>query len=185
MVLVMSRSLSNGTRVGITTAAGISSGLLLHTILAMLGVGTLLQTSEWLFIILKLVGAIYLIYLGFKLFRSTDDLILVNNDRAPDSSFKIFLQGAFSNISNPKIMLFYFAFLPQFVHPNSTNPMLSLFILGATFAGITFLVKGPIALLSGMLANRIRNHPYFLMYMYKVSGTVLFILGIKLALEHK
>lgn len=185
MVLVMSRSLSSGTRVGITTAAGISSGLLLHTILAMLGVGTLLQASEWLFFILKLIGAIYLIYLGFKLFRSTDDLILVNNHRAPDSSFKIFLQGAFSNISNPKIMLFYFAFLPQFIHPNSTNPMLSLFILGATFAGLTFLVKGPIALVSGVLANKIQKNPYFLTYMYKVSGTVLFILGIKLALEDK
>ncbi|AOK29519.1 MULTISPECIES: LysE family translocator [Burkholderia] len=185
MVLVMSRTLSGGTRSGIVTAAGVSTGLLVHTTLATLGVGALLQASEWLFTVLKLAGALYLLYLGITLLRSSGELSPASSREAPASTLRIFVQGALSNVSNPKIVLFYLAFLPQFVPADAVHPMLSLFILGATFAGLTFLVKGPVALFAGLLSASIRRNPRILTRMHRTSGIVLLALGVKLALERR
>ncbi|KWF26248.1 threonine transporter RhtB [Burkholderia cenocepacia] len=182
MVLVMSRTLSGGTRAGLVTAAGVSVGLLVHTMLATLGLGALLQASEWLFTALKMVGALYLLYLGITLLRSTGELTLAGHGNAPASRLRTFAQGA---LSNPKVALFYLAFLPQFVPAGAPHPMLSLFVLGATFAGLTFLVKGPVALFAGLLSASIRRNPRILTRMHRVSGVVLLALGVKLALERR
>ena len=112
MILVMSRSVAQGAAAGVATAAGVSVGLVGHTLLATLGLGAILRTSEWLFVALKLVGAAYLLYLGFGLLRTKrGDLALGSS--SPRSLGRLFIDGAFSNISNPKIAVFYFAFLPQ------------------------------------------------------------------------
>ena len=142
MVLVMSRTLSGGTRAGLVTAAGVSVGLLVHTMLATLGLGALLQASEWLFTALKVIGALYLLYLGITLLRSSGELALESGrDGAPASRLRTFAQGALSNVESQGRAL-HLAFLPQFVPAGTAHPMLSLFVLGATFAGLTFLVKG-------------------------------------------
>ncbi|WP_423762626.1 LysE family translocator [Burkholderia sp. NLJ2] len=185
MVLVMSRTLSSGTRAGIVTAAGVSVGLIVHTMLATLGVGALLQASAWLYTLLKLAGALYLLYLGVMLLRSSGELTLSGSKGAPASALRTFMQGALSNVSNPKIVLFYLAFLPQFVPADSTRPMLSLFILGVTFAGLTFLVKGPVALFAGLLSASIRRNPRILTRIHRTSGVVLLALGVKLAFERQ
>ena len=116
MVLVMSRSIAQGAAAGVVTAAGVSVGLVGHTILATLGLGAVLRTSEWLFLALKLLGAVYLIYLGLALLR-TKATELVVQASSKRSLLRLFIDGALSNISNPKIAIFYFAFLPQFVRP--------------------------------------------------------------------
>ncbi|ALX14933.1 threonine transporter RhtB [Burkholderia cepacia JBK9] len=187
MVLVMSRTLSGGTRAGLVTAAGVSVGLLVHTMLATLGLGALLQASEWLFTALKVIGAVYLLYLGITLLRSSGERTLASssNGGAQASRLRTFAQGALSNVSNPKVALFYLAFLPQFVPAGAAHPMLSLFVLGATFAGLTFLVKGPVALFAGLLSASIRRNPRILTRMHRVSGLVLLGLGVKLALERR
>ncbi|KWK88156.1 LysE family translocator [Burkholderia ubonensis] len=185
MVLVMSRTLSGGTRTGVVTAAGVSVGLIVHTMLATLGLGALLQASEWLFTVLKLAGALYLLYLGVTLLRSSGELTLSSGGRAPESALRTFAQGALSNVSNPKVALFYLAFLPQFVQADAVRPMLSVFVLGATFAGLTFLVKGPVALFAGLLSTSIRRNPRILTRMHRISGVVLLGLGVKLALERR
>ncbi|WP_323121370.1 LysE family translocator [Burkholderia alba] len=185
MILVMSRTLSGGIRAGIVTAAGVSVGLIVHTTLAALGLGAILQASEWLFTGLKLVGALYLLYLGITLLRSSGELVLSGSHDAPKSRLRTFAQGALSNVSNPKIALFYLAFLPQFVPTDATHPMLTLFVLGATFAGLTFLVKGPVALFAGLLSTSIRRNPHILTRMHRISGVVLLALGVKLAFERR
>ncbi|WP_321873854.1 LysE family translocator [Burkholderia ubonensis] len=185
MVLVMSRTLSGGTRTGVVTAAGVSVGLIVHTMLATLGLGALLQASEWLFTVLKLAGALYLLYLGVTLLRSSGELTLSSGARAPESALRTFAQGALSNVSNPKVALFYLAFLPQFVQADAARPMLAVFVLGATFAGLTFLVKGPVALFAGLLSTSIRRNPRILTRMHRVGGVVLLGLGVKLALERR
>lgn len=185
MMLVMSRTLSGGTRAGVVTAAGVSAGLMVHTTLATFGLGALLQASAWLFTVLKLIGALYLLYLGITLLRSSGEVV-DSGDRASSASrLRMFSQGALSNVSNPKVALFYLAFLPQFVPMNTTHPMLSLFALGGSFAGLTFLVKGPVALFAGMLSTSIRRNPRILTRMHRASGVVLLGLGIKLAFERK
>ena len=120
MLLVMSRSITHGTRAGLATAAGVSVGLIGHTILATAGLGALLKTSEWLFTAIKLIGAAYLLYLGVQLLLTKSAQISATAS-APQSLMRQFITGAASNITNPKIAVFYFAFLPQFVAPTATH----------------------------------------------------------------
>jgi len=182
MILVMSRSIAQGAAAGVATAAGVSIGLVGHTVLATLGLGAILRTSELLFLALKLVGAAYLVYLGVQLWSVQSHELAVTAG-APRSLRRLFVDGALSNVSNPKIAVFYFAFLPQFVLPGASHPTLSVFVLGLLFAGLTFLVKGPIGLGAGLLSNWFRSHPRSLAYLYRSSGTVLVGLGLKLAFE--
>ena len=184
MILVMSRSIAQGSAAGVVTAAGVSVGLVGHTVLATLGLGAILRTSEWLFVALKLAGAAYLGYLGIQHLRTkTQELAVLAG--APRSLRRLFFDGALSNVSNPKIAVFYFAFLPQFVVPGAAHPTLSVFVLGLVFAGLTFLVKGPVGLGAGLLSGWLRSRPKALAWLYRTSGAVLIGLGVKLAFERR
>jgi threonine/homoserine/homoserine lactone efflux protein len=184
MILVMSRSIAQGAAAGVATAGGVSVGLVGHTLLATLGLGAILRTSEWLFVLLKLVGASYLVYLGVQLLR-TRSHDLVSTRGAPRSLRRLFADGALSNVSNPKIAIFYFAFLPQFVAPGVEHPTAAVFTLGLVFAALTFVVKGPVGLAAGRLSGWLRRRPHALKWLYRTSGAVLIGLGIKLALERR
>jgi threonine/homoserine/homoserine lactone efflux protein len=184
MILVMSRSIAQGAAAGVATAAGVSVGLVGHTLLATLGLGAILRTSEWLFLALKLAGAAYLVYLGLQLLRTRSHELAVTAG-APRSLKRLFVDGALSNVSNPKIAVFYFAFLPQFVKPGAAHPTLSVFVLGLLFAALTFLVKGPVGLAAGGLSGWLRGRPQALAWLYRSSGAVLVGLGLKLAFERR
>jgi threonine/homoserine/homoserine lactone efflux protein len=184
MILVMSRSIAQGSAAGVATAAGVSVGLVGHTLLATLGLGAILRTSEWLFVLLKLVGAAYLVYLGVQLLR-TRAQELVASPGGPRSVWRLFADGALSNVSNPKIAVFYFAFLPQFVAPEAAHSTAAVFMLGLLFAALTFVVKGPVGLAAGRLSGWLRRRPDALKWLYRTSGAVLIGLGIKLALERR
>lgn len=184
MILVMSRSIAQGPAAGVATAAGVSVGLVGHTVLATLGLGAILRTSEWLFVALKLVGAAYLVYLGVQLLRTSKHELTVAAC-APRTLWRLFFDGALSNASNPKIAVFYFAFLPQFVLPGAAFPTLSVFVLGLVFAGLTFVVKGPVGLGAGLLSGWLRSRPQALAWLYRTSGAVLLGLGLKLAFERR
>jgi threonine/homoserine/homoserine lactone efflux protein len=184
MILVMSRSIAQGSAAGVATAAGVSCGLVGHTILATLGLGAILRTSEWVFVALKFVGAAYLAYLGVQLLRTKSHELAVAAG-APRSPARLFADGALSNLSNPKIAVFYFAFLPQFVLPGAAQPTLTVFVLGLVFAALTFLVKGPVGLGAGMLSGWLRERPGALKWLYRTSGMVLVGLGVRLAFERR
>ena len=184
MILVMSRSIAQGAAAGVATAAGVSLGLVGHTLLATVGLGAILRTSEWLFVVLKLVGAAYLVYLGIQLLRA-DRHALVLSPGAARPLGRLFFDGALSNVSNPKIAVFYFAFLPQFVLPGAAHPTLAVFVLGLVFAALTFLVKGPVGLGAGMLSSWLRARPRVLAGIHRTSGVVLIGLGVKLAFERR
>jgi threonine/homoserine/homoserine lactone efflux protein len=184
MILVMSRSISQGWKAGVSTAAGVSVGLLGHTILATLGLGALLRTSEVLFTAMKLIGGAYLFYLGIKLIRNGHSGLNINN--LPSASLrKMFFQGILSNISNPKIAIFYFAYLPQFIPSSAENPTTLLFVLGSAFALLTFFIKGPIGYGAGILSGWLRSRPSVIGWVNRSSGMVLIGLGLRLALERR
>ena len=184
MILVMSRSVAQGWKAGVLTAAGVSTGLLGHTVLATLGLGALLRTSMMLFSIAKLIGAAYLLYLGFRLLRSRATALTLNG--LPQVPLrKLFFQGALSNLSNPKVAIFYFAFLPQFVPTATSHPTMTLFLLGSAFALLTFMVKGPIGYGAGMLSAWMRRKPRVMTWINRVSGVVLISLGVRLAFEKR
>lgn len=184
MILVMSRSIAQGSAAGVATAAGVSVGLVGHTLLATLGLGAILRTSEWLFLALKLFGAAYLVYLGVQLLLSRQHALAVMRG-GPRSLWRLFFDGALSNVSNPKVAVFYFAFLPQFVVPDAAHPTLAVFVLGLVFAGLTFVVKGPVGLGAGRMSAWLRSRPQALVWLYRTSGAVLVGLGVKLAFERQ
>ena len=182
MILVMSRAISQGSKAGIVTAAGVSTGLLGHTLLAALGLGSLLMASQLLFAILKVVGAGYLVYLGVRLLLSRGSELGLQETK-PTRLGKLFTQGALSNLSNPRVTVFYFAFLPQFFSSDVSNPTQLLLLLGIVFAGLTFLVKGPVGYFAGSLSSWLRARPMVLGWLDRTSGLVLIGLGVKLAFE--
>jgi threonine/homoserine/homoserine lactone efflux protein len=184
MILVMSRSIAQGSAAGVATAAGVSCGLVGHTLLATAGLGAILRTSEWLFVALKFAGGAYLVFLGVQLLRAPSRALSVPAG-APRRTWRLFVDGALSNLSNPKIAVFYFAFLPQFVLPGAAQPTLTVFVLGLVFAALTFLVKGPVGLGAGMLSGWLRERPGVLGWLNRVSGTVLIGLGVRLAFERR
>ncbi len=182
-VLVMTRSLSQGAIAGMVTAAGVSCGLRGHTLLAAFGVGAVLMASQSLFLVVKLLGAAYLIYLGIKLLRSRQSV----NWQKPQavSRWTMFRQGALSNISNPKITIFYFAFLPQFVSTEVGNPTAYLVMLGVLFASLTLVIKASFAYLMGIASTWLTERKSVLQAINRLSGSVLIGFGVKLALEQR
>jgi threonine/homoserine/homoserine lactone efflux protein len=146
--------------------------------------GAILRTSELLFTALKLIGAAYLIYLAVGLLRTKNTELLVRAT-ATRSLPRLFADGALSNISNPKIAVFYFAFLPQFVVAGAAHPTLTVAVLGLVFAALTFVVKGPVGLFAGLLSSWLRSRPRVLLWLYRTSGAVLLALGLRLALERR
>lgn len=186
MVLVMSRAISRGSKAGIVTAAGVSVGLLGHTFLTAFGLGSLLQASDLLFNILKFIGAAYLVYLGIRMiFSKGGQLDLDLENEAGASLSKNFWTGALSNISNPKVTIFYFAYLPQFIPADSTSPGFLLLALGIGFALLTFIVKGPVGYFAGVLSSWLQQRPAVLRWIDRTSGAVLIYLGVRLALERR
>jgi threonine/homoserine/homoserine lactone efflux protein len=184
MILVMSRSIAEGPAAGVVTAAGISVGLVGHTVLATLGLGAILRTSEWLFVALKLAGAAYLIYLGIGLLRTRQNSLPIGT-QATRTLSRLFIDGAVSNLSNPKIAIFYFAFLPQFVTPGAQSPTLTVFALGLAFSGLTFVVKAPVGVFAGRLSAWLRSRPGALVWVFRSSGAILVALGMRLAFERR
>ncbi len=184
LVLVMSRGMTQGAKAGIVTAAGVSIGLIGHTMLAVLGLGALLMSSEAVFTILKYIGAAYLAYLGIRLFFSQANTFDFENEN-PVPLGKLFIVGALSNISNPKITVFYFAFLPQFISTDIPSPAIHLLILGSGFAILTFLVKAPIGFFAGVASTWVQSRPIVVKLINRISGAVLVSLGVKLVFEQR
>jgi threonine/homoserine/homoserine lactone efflux protein len=181
MLYVISRSLAQGRLAGVCSAVGVIIGILVHTALAAFGLGALLAASEALFVVLKLVGAAYLVYLGIRLMlaavpESTD------GPQPPHlAPLALVWQGILSNVTNPKIILFFLAFLPQFVDPASAHPTRDLVFLGVLYAVLGLPVKVGVALAAGGLSERVLRTPAALAWVNRVSGGVLVGLGLRLA----
>jgi threonine/homoserine/homoserine lactone efflux protein len=137
-----------------------------------------------LFIALKLIGAAYLVYLGIGLLRTRQSSLPIGVQTSRTLG-RLFVDGAASNLSNPKIAVFYFAFLPQFVSPSATYPTLTVFVLGLVFAGLTFVVKAPVGIFAGRLSAWLRARPSVLTWVFRSSGAILVALGVRLAFERR
>lgn len=177
---IVSRSVSQGRKAGIYSALGISAGTLVHTFLAAFGLSVILTQSTFLFNLVKIAGAIYLAYLGIKM------LIEKNNAGSAHSlparsNKKILIQGMITNVTNPKVALFFLAFLPQFIHVEAgVSTPLPFIILGLTFTltgGIWCLIT---AYFSSMATSRLRGNSKVSTAMNKLAGIVFIGMGIKL-----
>jgi len=184
MIYVLTRGLAQGRRAGLLSAAGVTAGLLVHTLLAAFGLGVILQTSAPAFMAVKYLGAAYLIYLGFKTLRSPSRLDPLEEPRALRPGV-VFLQGFMSNLFNPKIVLFFLAFLPQFVSRAADRASFQMLLLGLTFALFTILFLSPLGYFAGRLGGWLIRRPGVGRWLGGLSGTVLIGLGLRLALAQR
>jgi len=185
MIYVITRSLAQGRFAGVCSAAGVCIGILVHTALAALGVGAILHASETLFVALKLAGAAYLIYLGVKLLAAREGREGIAAPRDRLSPGALVRQGILSNVTNPKIVLFFFAFLPQFVDPASAHATRDLALLGVLYALLALPVKAAVGIAAGSLSERVLRNPSMIAWMNRVSGGVLVALGLRLAMSER
>jgi threonine/homoserine/homoserine lactone efflux protein len=181
MLYVITRSLAQGRFAGVCSAIGVCTGILVHTALAALGVGAILHASETLFEVLKLIGAAYLVYLGIRLILSRHAAHEFRGETGRLSPLALVWQGVLSNVTNPKIILFFFAFLPQFVDPASVHATRDLIFLGVLYAVLALPIKVGVGFAAGSLSERVLRRPGALVWVNRVSGSVLVGLGLRLA----
>ena len=180
---IITRSIAQGRKAGIVSVLGVSTGVFFHTTAAAFGLSAILATSATAFIIVKWIGAVYLIYLGIQMFISDNSSEDINVTTENKSLWKVYYQGFLTNILNPKVALFFLAFLPQFVDPASSNKILSFLFLGCLFITIGTLWCLFVALLSAKASLFVHSKTQFINITRKITGVIFIGLGIKLATE--
>jgi threonine/homoserine/homoserine lactone efflux protein len=183
-LLIMTRSATQGWRAGCSAALGIGSGTFVHIFAAALGLSAVLATSATAFTVVKLVGAAYILYMAFGLLKSRKrdgvDMPLA----APSLPLrKIFAQGFLTNVLNPKVAVFFLAFVPQFISADAPNKALAFIVLGCIFNINGMLWCNALALFTAKASERVKVNPAVSLWLNRATGTLFVWLGVKLALS--
>lgn len=157
-IFVLTQSIANGTKYGLSTTAGLISGCIVHTTLLAFGVSVLIKENDQIFFIIKLFGAIYLLFLAYKVYRTKVHITIVNAEIPKKSLGQLFRQGFTMNVLNPKVTIFFLAFFPGFLFSEDLNTVIQFYVLGLIFMIVTFFIFSSIALLSGAIAMQIKKH---------------------------
>lgn len=184
---VIGQSMANGRRAGIISAAGVAFGSCTHAVASAIGLTALITASPVTFSVIKYVGAVYLIYLGGKMLLETFREKAKENDenlqmKTQASLPGLLTKGFITTLTNPKVLLFFIAFFPQFVMPEGTHHVASFLVLGLAYALIAFLTDTTFAILAGTAANALSQNRPFQKRMNRVIGAAFIVLGIRLAL---
>lgn len=150
-IYVLTQSIINGTKSGIATTAGLISGCIVHTTLLAFGISALITASPILFYSLKILGAIYLVYLAWTVYKS-DSEVSIGKEAPKKSYWELFKIGVIMNLVNPKVLIFFLAFFPAFLWNEDEGTISQFYILGITFMVVSFLVFSGIAMLAGSIS---------------------------------
>nr|WP_068891119.1 LysE family translocator [Pedobacter panaciterrae] len=182
-ILVLTRSISNGKKAGIYSAMGVSMGLLVHTCAAALGLSLILAKSALAFMIVKYLGAAYLIYMGYKALSSkTEKTEFKSAPMRYKGMGKMFWTAFLSDVLNPKIAIFFLAFLPQFILTSARHDPFPYLILGVVIFFIALIWCVFLALMGGSVARLFNRNANAENWLNKISGCIFVVLGIKVAL---
>ncbi len=180
VLFIVTRSIEQGRLAGVVSALGIGAGVIVHVIAAAMGVSALLMTSILAFNIIKVGGALYLIYLGFRTFMEKED-VDTEIELEQRSPRELFTQGIIVQLFNPKSALFIFAFLPQFIQPGSGSAAVQTLLLGSIFVVMAVVSDSCYALLAGTARQWLMNNRAFVTARRYVAGTVYIGLGLATA----
>ena len=183
-IFVLTQSMVKGSKAGVIITLGLCSGLIFHTSAVALGVAVIFQTSALAFNLLKFAGALYLLYLAYMAFKDASKTKLDTNQLTlrPSALYK---RGVFMNITNPKVSIFFLAFLPQFTNAANGHVTLQIFSLGAIFMLWAFVVFSLIALLAGKIGAWFSQTKNGEKILNRVAGSVFALLAVKLALAER
>ena len=185
MLYVAARSTSQGIKAGIISSLGIMAGCMVHILAAVIGLSAIIAQSALAFNIIKYVGAAYLVYLGIRSIISRKKTFEVKNKMQQQSYTRIFWQGVLTNVLNPKVALFFLAFLPQFINVESKHTALQMLFLGTWFNVGGTLINILVAILFGKIGTWLSQSPRFIQWQERITGAMLIALGIKVALSKK
>lgn len=180
MLYIISRSTGQGRSTGVVSCLGIATGGLLQTTAVALGISSFFLIVPIAYDIIKYVGAAYLVYLGIRFILSREEMLTSSRDEKADFR-KAFLQGSLTTLLNPKVALFYVAFLPQFVDPTRGHVPLQLLILGLLFNITSLAVDTSVALLASLLGTWLKRRSGAAKLIHWLTGSVLVGLGVRLA----
>ncbi|MES2625040.1 MAG: LysE family translocator [Pseudomonadota bacterium] len=183
-LFVLTQSALHGRKAGIMITLGLCTGLIVHTTLVALGVAAIFMVSTTAFVVLKLVGATYLLYLAWQLLRAE---VIPTDRRKPltMSSRQLYVRGILMNISNPKVAIFFLAFLPQFARPEAGAMPLQLFVLGLSFIVVALVIFTAIALIAGKLAGWLGASIRAQLLLNRAAALVFIGLALRLAFSSR
>lgn len=183
---VVATGVARGRKAALATALGMCSGVTVHTAAAALGLSALVYSSAAAFRLLKLAGAAYLLYLAWRTFREGSAVAPLPDAPGGASSLPLlFRRGFLMNVANPKVGLFFLAFLPQFVTPGGGSAAVQMLVLGALFMAQAVLLFGAVAWLSGSVGRVLLTRPSVSRAFHLLSGAVLAFLGVRIALAER
>ena len=186
-LLIMARSATQGWRAGSAAALGIGAGTCVHIVAAALGMSALLATSATAFMLVKLIGAAYLLYIGIgMLLARRKESVAPGASELPALPYgRIFAQGFLTNVLNPKVALFFLAFVPQFISPDAEHKALAFLLLGAIFNFNGMLWCHFLALSTAFAQQRLQVGRRVGLWLERATGGLFTLLGVKLALADR
>ncbi len=188
MVFIIGQTIKGGRAKGFSAMGGIWMGAACHAVVAAFGLSAVLMTSATAFLVLKWVGAVYLVWLGVQAVRSKGSSFLQIDTLSPTSvsnNWSIFQQGLMVSLLNPKVAIFFMAFLPQFVVPGAGPTSAQLLLHGFLVVLIAGVVEPPIIVLADRIAGRFRESLKFGLWLDRCLGCMLIGLGVKLATSER
>ena len=181
IIYVLTRGISQGRKAGIAAALGFASGCIFHTALAAVGVAALIRSSDLAFDLVRYAGAAYLIWIGVQALRHRSAFSIEGASEARALA-TIYKQSVIGNMLNPKVTLFFLAFLPQFVNTGAGNVGLQMAILGIVFMIVTIVVFGAVAIFAAYIGDWVRRKPAIGERLNVFAGLTFIALGIRVAL---
>ncbi len=178
-IFVLTQSIVHGRKAGIIITLGLCTGLLFHTAIVALGIAAIFQTSVTAFNTIKFIGAGYLLYLAWKAFTSKE-AIKQNNETKELKIVKLYRTGIIMNVTNPKVSIFFLAFLPQFTNVNNGSITVQIVLLGFIFILCALFVFSIISQISGAIGKALYRSDKISRVLNKVAGTVFTALALKL-----
>lgn len=184
-IFVMVQSMANGKKYGLATVAGLMTGCLIHTTLLAFGVSALIKQNDSLFFIIKLFGALYLLFLSYKVYKGDSRIDFSNQKATPQSLGKLFQTGFWMNVLNPKVTIFFLAFFPGFLFSTTMDTVVQFYVLGLLFIAVSSLIFGAIAVLAATISGYIAKHPKAGMYLKWTQILVFVGIAVYLLLSDK
>ncbi|MCQ1536519.1 LysE family translocator [Methanosarcina sp. KYL-1] len=184
ILFVLTQSISQGKMAGVATASGLCTGVLAHTTAAALGVSAIVYQSALAFAVLKYAGAAYLLYLAWKALGESDQILSSGPVRETDVG-ALYKRGIFMNLLNPKVALFFLAFLPQFVNLEAGSVPMQMIVLGIIFMVQAWLIFTVISVFAGTIGNKILERPGIGKYINWGKAGIFTAIGVQLAISHK
>lgn len=182
---ILGASIAAGRRVGIASALGIGTGSLVHTLVAALGLSAILATSAVAFMLVKLAGAAYLVYLGLRAVLTRVDAATSFAGAPVTSTGFAYRRGILTNVLNPKVALFFLALLPQFIAADSPTKVAAFVALGLTFVATGTVWCLVLAVMASRIRGRFDRHPRALVRLSRASGVLFILLGLRLAASER